>query len=560
MSETAPVVRIGVVTPPGGLAGGSPLDALRRLGGEVDIDVVRDERACLALAADVELDLVVTDRIAPGSLERLRKGLGPDGPPLVAVTAAEDEGEALAAFRAGACECVRAGGDLAESLSVVALERIRRHRQHRERARLARRIGDLQRYNESIIQNLNSALVVVDAGGIVTYANPAASAILGGADEAQLELEGRSVWTWFSGEGGRDTFIDRTLRTGARFRSVETQIRRLDGQRVPIGISCAPLPSETGGREGAVATFQDLSEIRQLREQVLQTEKMASIGELAAGVAHEINNPTGFIHANLYQMTEYITDLQHVWSRVDDLRKAVDSQDWAAARAASSALSQASDEVDVDFVLNDFGKAIRESQEGSERIRHIVQDLRDFARQDTGERTPADLNQCVDSTASIAWTMMKHSVVLSKEYGELPALSCFPMQLKQVVMNLLVNAYQAIEQKHGESGQVGHITVRTRNAAGADDGTAGVELEVEDDGVGIRSDHVGRIFDPFFTTKEVGEGTGLGLSTSFNIVRRHGGRVSVESREGEGTRFRVWLPVEPPEDVLADAEDEGGAR
>lgn len=542
MSSLPPVVRIAVIAPPGGFAARPSIDALRRLGGEVEIDVVRDSDACLVLGGRTALDLVVALRVPPPALASLRKGLGPDGPPLVVVTAPDDDAEALAAFRAGACDCVSAGADQAEALSVVALEQIRRHRQQRERAWLAKRIGELQRYNENIIQNLNSAVIVVDPDGTVSYANPAAGAILGGPADAAVELEGRSVWDWFPGQRAHDTRIGRTLDHGLRCQSAETQITRLDGTRVPIGISCAPLLGDDGAQQGAVATFQDLSEIGQLREQVLQSEKMASIGQLAAGVAHEINNPTGFIHANLYQMTEYIVDLQSLWSRVRDLSKAVEAGDWQAASAASRALTAMSEEVDVEFLLSDLGKAVRESQEGSERIRHIVQDLRDFARQDTGERTAADLNQCVDSTASIAWTMMKHSVVLSKEYGEIPDLSCFPMQLKQVVMNLLVNAYQAIEQKYGDdSGQVGHIVVRTR---AIDDGVA---LEIEDDGIGIREEHRSRIFDPFFTTKQVGAGTGLGLSTSYNIVRRHGGTMTVDSQAGEGATFCVWLPCEPPE-------------
>jgi len=545
VSQTSSVVRIVVIAP--AMSAGAPrssLDALRRLGGEVEIDLVPDAPSCLALSQRVALDLVVIEPTALAEVGRVCEPLGEDGPPVVAVTAEDDEAGALAAYRAGAADCVRAGLDLSEVLPVVSLERIRRFRQQRERAWLARRIGELQRYNENIIQNLNSALVVVDSDGLITYANPTAAAILCAASAASAaagELEGRAVWDWFPDQARGATRIGRTLERGIRCQGAETSITRSDGTVVPIGISCAPLLADDGEQQGAVATFQDLSEIRQLREQVLQAEKMASIGELAAGVAHEINNPTGFIHANLYQMSEYISELQSVWGYVGELRKAVDAGDEAGARVASQALATAAEEIDVDFVLDDFGKAVRESQEGSERIRHIVQDLRDFARQDTGECTPADLNQCVDSTASIAWTMMKHSVVLEKEYGDLPSVPCFPMQLKQVVMNLLVNAYQSIEQKYGESGEVGRIVMRTRLLED------GVEIEVEDDGVGVAEEHRGRIFDPFFTTKEVGAGTGLGLSTSYNIVRRHGGRLTVHSSLGAGATFRVWLPLEPPE-------------
>ena len=165
------------------------------------------------------------------------------------------------------------------------------------------------------------------------------------------------------------------------------------------------------------------------------------------------------------------------------------------------------------------------------------------------ERALTDVNQCLESTANIVWPMMKHLVVLDKEYQDLPAVSCYAMQLKQVFMNLLVNAYQAIAEKVGSSGGTGRIRLRTRRLPDA------IEVQVEDDGAGIAPEHLGRIFDPFFTTKKVGVGTGLGLSTSYAIVRRHGGRIRVESRPGVGTLFRVHLPLEG----LGEEEDEDRA-
>jgi signal transduction histidine kinase len=295
-----------------------------------------------------------------------------------------------------------------------------------------------------------------------------------------------------------------------------------------------------GRSGGAVAAFRDLSDAQEWRAHVLQTEKMASIGQLAAGVAHEINNPMGFIHANLFQMTEYVADLRQIWNRTEVLLKAIGGDDALAVRRAGAELAETATELDVSFLLQDLAKAIRESQEGSERIRHIVQDLCDFSHQDTGERVLADLNQCLDSTANIVWPMMKHVVVLSKRYGELPPVPCYPMQLKQVFMNLLVNAYQAIEEwalSRSHPGGIGTVTLSTALVEG------GVVVEITDTGTGIAPDHLDRIFDPFFTTKKVGNGTGLGLSTSFNIVRRHGGTMRVESVLGRGTTFRIQLPL-----------------
>jgi PAS domain S-box-containing protein len=441
---------------------------------------------------------------------------------------------ALEWFRRGAADCVALDGGAEETLPVVALEQIRRWRAIRERGATERRIRDLERYNENVIQNMNSAVLVFDPEGRVTSCNTPAGQILGQPVEA---LIGKQVRDWFP-DGSGEGIVARTLAEGIRFKGAESVITRPDGSVTPVGISCAPISGVKGELRGAVATFQDLTELRHLQRQVLQTEKMASIGQLAAGVAHEINNPMGFIHANLFQMAEYIADLRRVWSHVEQLQKCVEQGDPDVGQDASERLALLVEEVDVDFVLGDLRKAIRESQEGSERIRHIVNDLRDFSHQDTGERVLSNINQCLDSTANIVWPMMKHLVILEKQYQDLPALNCYPMQLKQVFMNLLVNAYQAIEEKLGGGGETGRIELRTEHRGDQ------VVVTVADSGVGVSPENLDRIFDPFFTTKKVGAGTGLGLSTSYSIVQRHGGAIRVESRPGTGTTFRVLLPVD----------------
>jgi PAS domain S-box-containing protein len=386
---------------------------------------------------------------------------------------------------------------------------------------------------------MNTAVLVVDADGCVARCNDAAAAILGRDPEA---LCGSSAGRWFVDARGQGV-VERTLAEGVRFKGAEALVERLDGGAVPVGISCAPIMGKGGSVRGAVATFQDLSEMRQLQQHVLQTEKMASIGQLAAGVAHEINNPMGFIHANLFQLAEYVGDLRQVWCEVEQLQKVASRAGAPEVREAAERLAEVSAQVDVEFLLTDLAKAIRESQEGSERIRHIVQDLRDFSHQDNGELALADVNQCLDSTANIVWPMMKHVVELEKSYADLPAVTCYPMQLKQVFMNLLVNAFQAIESKLGDEATTGRIVLRTEQRA------EDVVISVIDTGVGIAPADLDRIFDPFFTTKKVGAGTGLGLSTSYNIVQRHGGRIEAESQLGEGATFRVVLPVDGAGDV-----------
>ncbi|MFP6625162.1 MAG: ATP-binding protein [Myxococcota bacterium] len=533
----------------GGEAYRDTLDALAELGGEVEIELVHDAATALAAAMGGRIDLVLVDRADSVVSAPIFEALGDSGPPIVGVTAEAGESSALDAFRSGAADCVRVGPDYADVLPVVVLEQVRRWRKQRAKGVAERQIRDLQHYNENIIQNLNSALLVIDAEGRIVTANTTAEEVLAAESGG---LVGRCVWDWLADETPEQSVIGRVLGEGLRFKGRETKLRLDDGSLLPIGISCSPLAVESDGEgelggRAAVAIFQDLSEVKRLQRQVLQTEKMASIGQLAAGVAHEINNPMGFIHANLFQMTEYLGDLRQAWERVDDLQKAIlnatgEAEGLDAVRAASESLAAVTQDLGLDFVQADFAKAVRESQDGAERIRHIVKDLRDFSHQGSDECSEADVNLCLDSTASIAWTMMKHSAVLEKEYCDLPPIRCYPSQLKQVFMNLLVNAYQAIEEKLGDSG-MGRIELRSQREGD------GVAISIRDTGTGIPARDQARIFDPFFTTKDVGAGTGLGLATSYNIVRRHGGRIDVTSEPGEGATFKVWLPLSGPEDA-----------
>jgi two-component system NtrC family sensor kinase len=281
--------------------------------------------------------------------------------------------------------------------------------------------------------------------------------------------------------------------------------------------------------------------IRQLEDvhsQLLQSEKLASIGQLAAGVAHEINNPIGFINANLGALDRYVGALL----RLIDAYAATDPL-----LAAESALKQAIDAVkaDVDFayVREDVGALIAESIDGTARIRLIVQDLRDFSRIGETDWQLADLHAGIDSTLNVVRNEIKYKAEVIREYGPLPMVECIPSQLNQVFMNLLVNAAQAISDR-------GAITIRT-----ACDGDR-VSIAVTDTGSGMAPETRSRIFDPFFTTKPVGAGTGLGLSVSYGIVEKHGGCIEVDSVPGAGSTFTVRLPVQRKAPLDQQCNDE----
>lgn len=263
-------------------------------------------------------------------------------------------------------------------------------------------------------------------------------------------------------------------------------------------------------------------------QQLLQSEKMASIGQLAAGVAHELNNPIGFVHSNLGTLDGYLHDLMAIIAAYEKLADSagVDAQQLAG-------VHRLMEERDYSFVKQDIFSLLTESKDGLGRVRKIVQDLKSFSRVGEQEWQEADLEQGIDSTLNIVWNELKYKCKVIKEYGEIPHVYCLISQLNQVFMNLLVNAGHAIEKE-------GSITIRTRRH-----GDDMVCIEFIDTGKGIAPEHLNRIFEPFFTTKPVGKGTGLGLSLSYSIVERHQGRIEVDSQPGAGSTFRLLLPLRP---------------
>jgi signal transduction histidine kinase len=250
---------------------------------------------------------------------------------------------------------------------------------------------------------------------------------------------------------------------------------------------------------------------------LLQSEKMAAIGQLAAGVAHEINNPVGFVNSNLCTLKNYSTSLFSV------------IESYEAGDPAKIELAR--QQADLDFLKDDLPSLLAESQEGLVRVTKIVQNLKDFSRIDQAEHQQADLNAAMESTLNVVWNELKYKADVIRELGAIPAVDCVPAQINQVFMNLLVNAAQSIPER----GQI-HVRSGSENSH--------VWFEIEDNGIGMSEEVRRRIFEPFFTTKPVGKGTGLGLSISYDIiVKKHGGRMDVRSEPGKGSCFRIWLPL-----------------
>ncbi len=271
------------------------------------------------------------------------------------------------------------------------------------------------------------------------------------------------------------------------------------------------------------------TEMERLQAQVLQAEKMASLGQLAAGVAHELNNPAGFIYSNIDLLKEHIERLKTCLSDYDG----VELPPAAAARIAEIKI-----ESDYDNIVADLGSILSDCYVGAERIRDVVQNLRLFSRLDEAAVKRVDLNEGIESTVRLLSGYYKSGCIsLIRDYGEIPQVNCYAAQLNQVWMNLLVNAAQAVAESNGD------VRITTRC-----DGRT-VIVSVSDSGPGMAPDELKKIFDPFFTTKPVGEGTGLGLSISHGIIERHGGKIDVESAPGQGTTFTVSLPVDAELDL-----------
>ena len=256
--------------------------------------------------------------------------------------------------------------------------------------------------------------------------------------------------------------------------------------------------------------------------QVVQQEKMAVIGQLAAGVAHEVNNPVGFINSNLTTLRKYFGRLQEF----------ITAQDTALQQHSSTAdIDKLRKKLNLDYILADISDLINESQDGTERIKKIVQDLKLFSRQDSGQKEMADINEVVESALNIAWNELKYKCTVNKNLGKLPLTMCSPQKLSQVFINILVNGAHSIEK----NGEIDINTIHNDNE---------IVVTIADNGCGMPKDVVAKIFDPFFTTKEPGKGTGLGMSVAAEIIKAHAGRIEVDSTPGRGTVFKIKIPVQ----------------
>ncbi|MGE5756722.1 MAG: ATP-binding protein, partial [Planctomycetaceae bacterium] len=312
-------------------------------------------------------------------------------------------------------------------------------------------------------------------------------------------------------------------------RTIELRGRRKDGEVFPLELSLSAVELPEG--ICFLGAIRDLTERQRLQARIVQAEKLASLGLLSAGVAHEINNPLAYVANNLAVLERDIRGLTALVAAYEAAQAILES----ARPDLAAQVAQLAAEIDLPYVKEHIEQIVGSTRQGVKRVADIVQNLRGFTRLDQPAIDRVNLHDAITSSLEmIRGRLGRHHIVVEQQFGDLPLVICAPAQINQVFLNLLVNALQAIEATSKEGGR---IEIRTR-AAGDE-----VIVEVADDGRGIPAELLPRIFDPFFTTKAVGEGTGLGLSISHGIVSDHGGRIEVESTPGQGSRFRVILPL-----------------
>jgi PAS domain S-box-containing protein len=354
-------------------------------------------------------------------------------------------------------------------------------------------------FAREILETMSDGLTLLHLDGRIRHCNPALLQMAG--CESTEELVGRHIETLIEGV---DIFAPRVGR------EMECRFVPLEGTSFPVAISRSRLSDRQGGATGLVLIVHDLKEVVELRQRLVISGRMAAVGQLASGVAHELNNPMAYVRANLSLLQEQLSKLPN-----GDKGAEIDG-----------------------IASGEWLEIVQESLEGIDRATSIVRDIKNFSHTSAGKRERIDIHSLLESTVRMAGPQIRHKVDVRCDYQPVPLLRCSPRQIQQVLLNLILNAADSAVDEERVT-----ISLSTWSESGS------VWIGVEDDGAGIEYADLERVFDPFFTTKAAGDGTGLGLSLSYEIMRSHGGEIRVESEPGRGTLFTLSLPAEAPEAI-----------
>ena len=378
-------------------------------------------------------------------------------------------------------------------------------------------------------------LVALFSYGLGTYLTSQLNTLRQGAKDIVNAIKTSNFNTAPIAEKGHDELTELAKTFNLLVKNLETEYQsRLEAENELTQLNQS-LEEKIARRTQALSEKNELleqsnKELKETQQQLFQAEKMASVGQLAAGVAHEINNPVGFVSSNLNTLTDYLSMFQILMTLVKKLQPDADIE---AQKALITEIHQFYAQHDFDFISEDVTPLIEESVEGLTRVSEIVKGLKVFSRIDSDEKQWFDLNHCLNTTLTMVNNKLKYICKVEKQFADLPRVYFNVGKLTQVFTNLLINAGQAIEA----TGKQGVITVHTYLQGKQ------VIVDITDTGCGISEENLEKLFNPFFTTKPEGQGTGLGLSITYGIIQEHGGSIEVTSKEGEGSRFIITLPV-----------------
>jgi PAS domain S-box-containing protein len=407
---------------------------------------------------------------------------------------------------------------------------IERKRTEEENIRLARSF-------RMLLKSTGEGIYGIDLEGKCLFINKAACRMIGYTPREALGKNMHELIHHSREDGSAcpapKSRLFQPLVTGRTARVEDEVIWRKDGTSFPAEYSVYPMVEE-GVIRGAMVRFTDITERHRLRAMMIQTEKLVSIGLLSAGMAHEINNPLAYVANNLFVLERDTKSLLRILAQYDSIREQLGRINPEAVKA----IQESAERLGLAYIRDNMDRILAKTREGVQRVAKIVHNLRGLARTDDLELVETSIADLVESSLElIRGRLQERGIKVTVDYGNANKLCCVPTQIGQVLLNLLMNALQAIEAT-GRPG--GMITLTAREV------DQEMIIEVSDNGCGIDPGDMPRLFDPFFTTKPVGEGTGLGLSITHGIVTSHGGRIDVDSTPGDGARFRVVLPLNPP--------------
>lgn len=502
--------------------------------------------------ADGSFDILLLDLDLPDShgLDTLI-ALEADYPDVakVVVTGADDEELGFQAVAAGAQDYLVKG-----RFNVDAITRVIHY--SLERKKLEDDLRHSRGKLNAMLESIRDPMIMIDKGLNVIWSNEATREVFGddrigtkcdpicdGRDARGRALPCIAMQTL---QDGRPHSCDVTLadKEGlGRFFHCTTSVALRDKEGHPMAVM--EIASDVTDRRIAekYSEFKRLEaanhKLKQLQSHLIQSEKLASIGQLAAGVAHEMNTPIGFVACNFETLEKHTKKILALIELYAELERQVEAADGVNGPVLLAPIQRFREEMRIDVILKNLGVLFEDSREGLERVTEIIQNLRDFSRVDQSSAFARyNINEGLAATLIVARNAIKYNADVVTEFGEIPEIFCHPGQINQVFLNLVVNAAQAIESQ--ERQERGRITIRTYPV------DSHVVCEIEDDGPGIAPEDRRKVFDPFFTTKPAGKGTGMGLSISYDIiVNKHKGRISVESEIGRGTMFTVRLPLQP---------------